>query len=130
MRHNHFKFTIKFLIPDDWNRSFIEEYLYQCCDRMYQECVSIQDLLISYYRANTYVAYLTLNMKDYGVPQVGVDLVSVWIEQLYKHADGFMIDTVIIHPKIDPPAKGALIKWDYANDCPIVKVLNDEAGAN
>ena len=125
MRHNNFKFTIKFVIPDNWDRKFIDEYIQLCCDGMYQKSVEPQELLTSYLRPNTYVTYLDLTVRDYGVPEVGVDLVAAWIQQLYKHCDGFVVDAVIVHPKTDPPARGAVIKWDYINDCPVIKVITN-----
>ena len=76
-------------------------------------------------RRSTYIAFLNVVAKDYGVPQVGVDLIAEWVGQLYKHIDGFQIDAVIVHPKRD--AKGAIIRWDYINDCPIVKLISPEA---
>lgn len=90
---------------------------------MYQQCVEPKDILTSYLRPNTFYSYVELIVKDYGVPEVGVDLVAAWIEQLYKHCDGFVIDAVIVHPKTDPPARGAVIKWDYINNCPVVQVI-------
>jgi hypothetical protein len=123
VRHNNFRFTIKFVIPDNWDRGFINEYIKLCCDGMYQNSTEPKDVLTSYLRPNVYVSYLELTVKDYGVPEVGVDLVTAWIEQLYKHCDGFVIDVVIVHPKTDPPARGAVIKWDYVNNCPIVQVI-------
>lgn len=92
---------------------------------MYQNCVEPQEILTTFLRDNTYVTYLDLIVKDYGVPEVGVDLVGAWIEQLYKHCSGFVIDTVLVHPKTDPPARGALIKWDYINDCLVIKVITE-----
>ena len=123
VRHNNYKFTIQFVIPENLDRSFLNNYIEICCSKMYQQCIMPGEILTSYLRPNTYVTYMTIIAKDYGVPEVGVELVAAWIEQLYKHCDGFVIDTVIVHPKTDPPARGAVIKWDYTNDCPIVKII-------
>lgn len=90
---------------------------------MYQSSVEVGEIITSHLRPDIYISYLTLTTKDYGVPQIGVDLIAAWIELLYKHCDGFVIDAVIVHPKANPPARGALIQWDYLNDCPIVRVI-------
>ena len=96
---------------------------------MYQECVEVGEILTSQTKSDTYtdttISSLVITTMDYGVPEVGIDLVAAWIEQLYKHCEGFIIDAVIVHPKTNPPAKGAIIQWDYVNDCPIVRVISN-----
>jgi hypothetical protein len=66
-----------------------------------------------------------MEVKDYGVPQVGIDIVASWIEAMYRHCVNFTIDTMIVHPKADPPANGAVIRWDYDNDRPIVQMIQE-----
>jgi len=90
---------------------------------MYQQCVETGEILTSCLRPNVYVSYLNIITKDYGMPQVGVDLLAAWIEQIYRHCEGFAVDMIIVHPKTDPPATGAIVQWDYINDCPIVKEI-------
>ena len=126
MRHNNFNFTINFIIPSNQNRRIIDDYIRLCCDGMYQKCVEPEKILTSYLKPNTYTSYVKFIVKDYGVPEVGVDLIASYVEQLFKHCDGLTIDAVIIHPKTDPPAMGALIKWDYVNNCAVIKVITNK----
>lgn len=122
VNHNSFKFTIKFLISDDVPaREVLQEYIKISCDNMEQPCIEPGQIIVTYIRTNTYLAHLDLIAKDYGVPQVGVDIVAAWIQQLYLNCDGFAVDAVVVHPKND--AKGAVVRWDYTNNCPIVKLI-------
>jgi len=123
VRHNNFKFTIRFVDSKTREKGFLNEYIQLCCNGMYQDCTEPEEILTTEVEQNIYITYMTLIVKDYGVPEVGVDLVASWIKQLYEHCDGFIVDTVIIHPKTNPPAMGAIVQWDYTNNCPIIKVI-------
>ena len=90
---------------------------------MPQEVIKIGEVVTGKLRDDVHVIYLTTQALDYGFPIVGIHLVAAWIEQLYKNCDGFVIDIIIVHPKADPPARGAVIRWDYTNNCPVVEVI-------
>lgn len=125
MKHNNFKFTIKFILTEGTDRKLLEDYIQACCYAMPQPCCTPKDILITYYRDNRYTAYIEMIVKDYGVPQVGIDIVAGWIAQMYEHCINFSIDTMFIHPKANPPANGAIIRWDYINNCPIVQMIQE-----
>ena len=124
VRHNNFKFTIKIVSPKI-DEKFFKQYLQDCADALPQEVIKLGEIIVGELRADAHIAYLSIQALDYGMPQVGIHLVAAWVEQLYKHCDGFIIDAIIIHPKADPPARGAVIRWDYTNDCPVVEILVD-----
>ena len=126
MRHNNFNFTIKFIIPSDTDRNLIDDYIQLCCEGMYQHSIFPEEILTTYLKPNTYTSYVKFIVKDYGVPEVGVDLIAAYVELLFKHCDGLTIDAIIIHPKTDPPAMGAVIKWDYVNNCAVIKVITNQ----
>jgi len=88
---------------------------------MVQDVVETGDIVIARLNKHLWIVQLAVVVKDYGVPQVGVDIVSAWISEIFRHLDTFLIDAMIVHPKKD--GNGALIKWDYNNNCPIVKVI-------
>ena len=125
MKHNEFRFTIKVNIPDGTPRALIEEYVEACCDTMPQPCCKVIEILTTYYRDDEYLVYLKMQVKDYEVPEVGIDIVAAWIEIMYNHCVDFTIDTMIIHPQADVPANGAIIKWDHINNCLIIQTLTE-----
>ena len=122
MKHNTYRFTIKCLVPEDIPaREEIKNHIYNACQNMVQDVIEISDLTIGKCGRHIWVVQLIIQIKDYGVPQVGVDIVAVWIGELFRHLDNFLIDAMIVHPKKD--GRGAIIRWDYDYNVPIVKVI-------
>jgi len=93
---------------------------------MQQPCCELVDLLVTYHKGNEYIGYVELMVMDYGVAQVGVDIVANWIQEMYTHCLNFRIETMIVHPKAGLPASGAIIRWDYHNGCPIVQAIENK----
>lgn len=124
MEHTVYKFTVKFVVSDDIPaKEIIQDYIHMVTANMPNQCTELGNMQIAYWRGNKFVAHLDLVAKDYGVPQVSIVITAEWIKQLYRESaeDEFDIDAIIIHPR--PDALGAVIKWDWTNDCPIVKVI-------
>lgn len=125
MKHTTYKFTIKFTVSDDVPaKDVISDYIEMVTINMPNKCVEVGKIQTIYWQNKCFVTYLDLVPQDYGVPQVSVVLTAKWIKQLYRESVedlGFKIDAIIIHPR--PDHLGAVIKWDWINDCPIVKVI-------
>jgi hypothetical protein len=125
VEHTVYKFTLKFLASDDVPaRDLIKDYIYMVTYNMPNGCVEVGNVQVAFWRGGCFAAYLDLIAKDYGVPQVSIMLTAEWIKQLYRESKNreFKIDAIVIHPR--PDALGAVIKWDWVNDCPIVKVIS------
>lgn len=125
MRHNNFKFTVKFILPHGDYREALKKYVQTCCQNMSQQCCEPTDLLITYHRDDEYIGYIELLVRDYGVPQVGTGIVAQWIKEMYTHCVNFHIEAMIVHPKAGLAGGGAIIRWDYTNDCPIVQAIKE-----
>jgi len=123
VEHTVYRFTVKFIVSDDIPaKEVIRDYLQMVTSNMANQCVEVDNIQIAWQK-NYFAAHLDLCAKDYGVPQVSIMLTAEWIKQLYRESSesDFEIDATIIHPR--PDALGAIIKWDWTNDCPIVKVI-------
>ncbi len=103
-------------------KDFFKKYIDVCCERMAQSSVELDDVIIIHLKNHIHLSYLTIITKDYGVIDVGVSLMATWIDTMYKYCYDFLIDIIIIHPKFNL-TNGAIIRWDYINDCPIFKIL-------
>jgi hypothetical protein len=125
VKHNVYRFTIKALVPEDIPaQEVVKDHVQTACQNMAQDVIDISDITIGKIGRHTWIVQLIILVKDYGVPQVGVDIVAVWIGELFRHLDSFLIDAMIVHPKKD--GKGALIRWDYDHNVPIVKVIQPQ----
>lgn len=135
MTHNEFKFTIRCLATDDIPaRDIIADYIKTVVESMPTQCLTTKELLITFYKDTTYIAYLTLIAHDYGVAVVGIDIVSEWIGQLFQNLGvdgenfGFDIEMAVIHPRNS--GSGAIVTWDYNKNEPVIKILTIDGKIN
>lgn len=105
-------------------RAVIKDHINNACLNLAQDTIQTGEITIGKVNRYVWVVQLIALVKDYGVPQVGVDIVAIWIGELFKYLDNFLIDAMIVHPKKD--GSGALIRWDYDHNCPIVKVIQPQ----
>jgi hypothetical protein len=60
-----------------------------------------------------------ISPRDYGVIQVGVELVTQWCENLFKGRHDYYYSQIMIHPTEE--SYGALLEYDYGRKELIIK---------
>lgn len=63
-----------------------------------------------------------ISPQDYGVVQIGIELVAQWCESLFKNHNDYYFSEIIIHPTEE--SHGALLQYDYSRKELIIKRLS------
>lgn len=72
--------------------------------------LELQDFETDYFRSGYYVVEIDVMAHDYGVPEIGIDLISSWCGKVFDFDLPFIINELLIHPS--DHTYGTLIKYD------------------
>lgn len=125
MEHNLFKFTLRTRFdPDEPVSSQIIDYLAYVTENLDNDSAKIDDIFIVSYERDMALTYVKLCVSDYGVAQMGVDIVNLWMHKIFTGPPefGITVDAIVAHPLANV-ATGALIEWDGTTDTPKITEL-------
>tara|TARA_R100001244_G_scaffold25113_4_gene25658 strand:- start:103951 stop:104346 length:396 start_codon:yes stop_codon:yes gene_type:complete len=129
VKHNLFKFTLRAEFdPAIAAGEQIESYVSRITRSLSFDQADLEDIYTIPIKGqeNLALSYVKLLVRDYGVGQVGVDIVNGWMYRLFvgslKSSLNVKIQAVVAHPLVYV-ATGALIEWDWEHNKPIIYEL-------
>jgi len=122
--HNHYYFTIRCFVNEFLTAPHIIGYFNHIANSLPHKQAQIIETATANCGECVYLAYLTLEVRDYGVGQAGIDIAVNFIREIYSDCSedrgGFHIDIMVVYHN----RKGAIIRWNYQLNEPIVEEIS------
>jgi len=128
VEHNVFRFTIWCTVLSTSPNSIYNHFV-NSADKLAHKSIRVVGIIINQPKDGNYIVDLKLEVRDYGVGQVGVDIIGEYIRQIYydqhkKEKYAINIDACKIHPC--EGGKGAFIRWNRDKNEVVVDEIEPE----